>query len=115
MTSPLKQARLDSGKTIEELSDILKIRKQYLIALEEGDYEVIPGKVYVQGYLRLYSNYLGIDQDQEKEEEKPDFQNVVPRHRIDRAALFNHKWKKYVIIGSVLLLIIVSMIYHLIL
>ena len=37
MSSSLKQARIESGKTLEEISDYLKIRKQYLEALEEGD------------------------------------------------------------------------------
>lgn len=115
MSSSLKQARIESGKTLEEISHILKIRKQYLIALEEGDYDSIPGKVYVQGYLRLYANYLGISLDSGMEEEKQVLQNAVLQHKSDRLMISNHRWKRYVIIISILLLIIVSITYHLIL
>ena len=114
MSTYLKQARIESGKTLEEISHSLKIRKQYLIALEEGDYDAIPGRVYTQGYLKLYANYLGISLDSGEEEEKQISPDVVSQHRSDRLMLSNHKWKKYVIIISILLLIIVSITYHLI-
>ena len=116
MSSPLKQARIESGKTLEEISNSLKIRKQYLIALEEGDYDAIPGKVYVQGYLRLYTNYLGIMPDTGGEEEEQQFlPNVVLQQRLSKVKLSNHRWKRDIIIVSILLLIIIPMIYHLIL
>ena len=113
MSTNLKQARIESGKTIEEISHILKIRKQYLIALEEGDYDVIPGRVYIQGYLKLYANYLGISLDSGEGGEKQISPDSISQHRPDKLKLSNHKWKKYVIIISILLLIIVSITYHL--
>jgi cytoskeletal protein RodZ len=39
----------------------LNIKKQYLIAIEEGRIESMPGKTYALGYLKLYSKFLGID------------------------------------------------------
>ncbi|CEO16583.1 hypothetical protein RMONA_00805 [Rickettsia monacensis] len=45
MSSMLKQIRLDSGKTLNQVSSDLKIRKKYLVALEEGDFDVLPGEV----------------------------------------------------------------------
>lgn len=60
MTSKLKEAREAKGYTIEEVADILKIRKQYLLDLEEGDLEDIPGQVYVEGYSKIYHEFLGL-------------------------------------------------------
>jgi len=34
-----------------------------LQALEEGNVEIFPGKTYIIGYLRNYSKYLGIDEE----------------------------------------------------
>ena len=46
MSSMLKQIRLDSGKTLNQISsDLIKIRTKYLVALEEGDFDVLPGEV----------------------------------------------------------------------
>lgn len=38
-----------------------KIRSKYLAALETEDFDVLPGPVFVRGFLRTYSRYLGLD------------------------------------------------------
>lgn len=38
-----------------------KIRSKYLAALEEEEFDVLPGPVFVRGFLRTYSRYLGLD------------------------------------------------------
>ena len=35
----------------------------YLEAIEDGNYAVIPGRVYAKGFIRNYGNYLGLDGD----------------------------------------------------
>ncbi len=59
----LKERREASGISLIEAEKDLKIRKKYLQALEEGNIDAIPGKTYIIGYLRNYSNYLGIDEE----------------------------------------------------
>ena len=64
MTSILKDTRERAGLAIEDVARQLKIRRQYLIALEEEKLDEIPGEVYAQGYMRMYATYLGIDPDE---------------------------------------------------
>ena len=59
----LRERRETKGISLIEVEKDLKIRKKYLQALEEGDIDVIPGKTYFIGYLRNYSKYLGIDEE----------------------------------------------------
>lgn len=59
----LKERREARGISLIEAEKDLKIRKKYLQALEEGNIDVIPGKTYLIGYLRNYSKYLGIDEE----------------------------------------------------
>jgi cytoskeletal protein RodZ len=59
----LKNRRIELGISLEEAEQNLKIRKKYLVALEEGDESILPGRTYFVGYLRNYANYLGIDQE----------------------------------------------------
>ena len=59
----LKNRRNELGISLDEIEQVLKIRKKYLVALEEGDDSVLPGKTYFIGYLRKYANYLQVDQD----------------------------------------------------
>jgi len=59
----LKERREAKGISLIEVEKDLKIRKKYLQALEEGNIDAIPGKTYLVGYLRNYSRYLGIDEE----------------------------------------------------
>src|SRR2546423_4099674 len=59
----LRKARVERGKSIEEASRETRIRAEYLHALERERFDVLPGDVYVRGFLRSYSNYLGLDPD----------------------------------------------------
>lgn len=57
----LKSSRLKQKKSMEEISSELCIRKIYLTALEEGDYETLPPIPYGIGYVRTYARYLGLN------------------------------------------------------
>ncbi len=60
----LRRARMVRGKTIEEASRDTKIRPDAIRALEGGSFEALQGDVYVRGFLRSYSTYLGLDPEQ---------------------------------------------------
>ncbi len=59
----LREARIRRGLTIAEVEAITKIRGRYLQALEENDFEVIPGPAIVKGFLRTYAVLLKLDAD----------------------------------------------------
>jgi len=59
----LRERREARGISLIEVEKDLKIRKKYLQALEEGNIDIIPGRTYIVGYLRNYSKYLGIDEE----------------------------------------------------
>ena len=46
---------------LEQISSITKIAKKYLLALEAEDFEVLPARVFVQGYVKQYAKILGLD------------------------------------------------------
>lgn len=39
----------------------LHIRPKYIEAIEAGDMSALPGKVYTQGYIQSYAEFLGLD------------------------------------------------------
>jgi len=59
----LKERREARGISLIEVEKDLKIRTKYLQALEEGNIDAIPGKTYLIGYLRNYSKYLGVNEE----------------------------------------------------
>ena len=57
----LKAAREARGLTVEDLANELMIRRYYLQAIEDGNYKTLPDRVYAMGFVRNYSDYLGLD------------------------------------------------------
>ncbi len=56
----LRETREQMGVSIKDASDALHIRVPYLQALENGRAEIIPSTVQARGFLRIYSEYLGL-------------------------------------------------------
>jgi cytoskeletal protein RodZ len=57
----LHQARLHKGVSLMEAQQATKIRQSFLAALEEDDYSILPPPIYVRGFIKNYSTYLGLD------------------------------------------------------
>lgn len=57
----LKKARLDKNQKINHIVKILNIREEYLRALENDDTEKLPKNIYSIGFLRAYSQFLGLN------------------------------------------------------
>jgi len=57
----LKEARHRLGLTLEEAERSTRIRAHYLEALEKGELQSIPSQVQARGFLKNYSEYLGLD------------------------------------------------------
>ena len=57
----LKEARHRLGLTFEEAERSTRIRAHYLEALEKGELQSIPSQVQARGFLKNYSEYLGLD------------------------------------------------------
>ena len=57
----LREARIRRGLSITDVENVTKIRSKYLEALEENDFEVLPGPTVVKGFLRSYALFLKMD------------------------------------------------------
>ena len=57
----LKKKREELGYNLKEIAKTLKIRSDYLKAIEEGTFEKLPVEVYTKGYIREYAKFLKTD------------------------------------------------------
>ncbi len=57
----LREARVSLGKSLDEASRDTRIKSDYLQAMERESFDSLRGDVYVRGFLRSYSSYLGLD------------------------------------------------------
>lgn len=60
----LRQRREKQGMTLEALQARTKIRIKYLEAIEAGEFAVIPGEVYLRGFIRNIATELSLDQQE---------------------------------------------------
>jgi cytoskeleton protein RodZ len=56
----LRQTRESKGYTLEQIARDTHIAKRFLDALENEDFDQFPGEPYLIGFLRTYSEYLGL-------------------------------------------------------
>ncbi len=57
----LRNERENKGLSIKEIEAATSIRCLYINAIEEDNYTIVPGEVYLKGFIRNYANYLGLD------------------------------------------------------
>lgn len=58
----LAEARRQRGWSLEEVADRIRVRSEFLEALESMNVKLLPGKAYALAFLRSYARELGIDE-----------------------------------------------------
>ena len=59
----LRNERESRGLSHEQLSQITRLRKHFLEALENEEWQNLPPSVFVKGFIRSYAKALGLDED----------------------------------------------------
>ncbi|WP_267200927.1 helix-turn-helix domain-containing protein [Limosilactobacillus kribbianus] len=60
----LQEARQEKGYTLDDLQQITKIQKRYLIAIEDEKFDELPGDFYIRAFVKQYANTVGLDGDE---------------------------------------------------
>ncbi|HEV2963251.1 MAG TPA: RodZ domain-containing protein [Candidatus Angelobacter sp.] len=89
----MRREREMRGVTLEEISESTKISKRALQALEEEDFDLLPGGIFNKGFVRAYARFLGIDEEQavadfiaaDTDNHEPQEENKFPLNMEDRA------------------------------
>jgi len=64
----LRETRSRRKVSLDEVEAATKIRARYLQALENEEWDVLPGGAYTRGFIRTYASYLGLDGERLAEE-----------------------------------------------
>jgi len=71
----LTEAREAKGLSIDQLHEITKIQKRHLVAIEEGNYDVLPGAFYARAFIKQYADAVGLN----GEELLVEYQSTIPQ------------------------------------
>ena len=109
----LKNARSKRKRDLQRIADKLRIRVQYLEALENGDYKAFPGQVYAMGFLKSYADFLGLDVDALVERYKKETAFLEPAPLImpipERQILLPHP---RLILGGLFLVFLIWLVWY---
>lgn len=78
----LRQQRERLGYDLNAVCAQLRIRMKYLEALEVGDFSLLPGHIYVVGFLKSYADFLGLDASAVVSAYQTEGQNVASQSRL---------------------------------
>jgi len=60
----MRREREMRGIKLEEIAESTKIGKRNLVALEQEQFDQLPGGIFNKGFVRAYAKYLGLDEEQ---------------------------------------------------
>jgi cytoskeleton protein RodZ len=60
----LKKEREQRKITLDDISLSTKIAPRFLVAIEEEQFDQLPGGIFNKGFVRSYARYLGVDENQ---------------------------------------------------
>ena len=120
----IKEARLSKNQSIEELASDLKIGAHQLEAIEEGNEEKLPEKVFIKAMIRRISQKLKLDTEFVMNEFKTERQEIKIDEIVEEVAKKTNKTRQskdlssvgfliFILISGLLGLIASSLIFNL--
>ena len=120
----IKEARLSRDQSIDELASDLKIGAHQLKAIEEGNEEKLPEKVFVKAMVRRISQKLRLDTEFIMDEFKTEKKEIKIEEMIEEVSKKNHNSRQtknmnpvgfliFILISGLLGLIASSLIFNL--
>ena len=77
------ERRNEIGYTIDKVSEILFVNKDYIVAIEKGNYSIFPSESFAKAYFKKYKNFLNISAEfpdlfnQQKEKKHKKISNEI--------------------------------------
>lgn len=112
----LKRKREEHSYTLEHVSEITRITLTCLRNIEEGNLDLLPGLVFVRGFIRNYAKLLGLDSDWMIEALNQTYNNKGPQDSsdpvesegLDFSEENKTNKKTYVYLGTIIVAVIIA-------
>ena len=113
----LREARMRARIEISEVEARTKIRAKYLRAIENEEWDLLPGPVYVKSFLRTYGDFLGLDSRLLIDEYKRRYERPSDQDNRPIAALSRERERRprgrvippWLMIGAVLVAVVAAL------
>src|SRR5438270_10618515 len=116
--STLREARMRERIDINEVEARTKIRAKYLRAIENEEWDLLPGDVYARSFLRTYGDFLGLDtrqllDDYRRQYDRPSDHELRPINPVGRGGGDRNRQSRgplippWLVVGAVLVAVVV--------
>jgi cytoskeletal protein RodZ len=112
----LRGERERRGIGIDEIEAETRIRAKFLLALEEEQFDVLPGPAYVRAFVRDYAEQLGLDPQELVNELNarpdlvPDDVVMVPPRQVTEVPLLDRRARIVVWVAAAVALVLVAVV-----
>ena len=103
----LKNKREAQKITLEEASQVTRIRKTILEAVENNQFDLIPPKVFAQGFIKSYAIYLGLDGSEAVKRYFEALDSLEPEQSSEEEVIEEKQFQPIMTPGRILLVVIV--------
>ena len=118
----LRPERENQNRSLKDIAQKLKINVEYLQAIEDDNYSLLPAEVFTKAYLRIYAETLGLNSEhilklyKNSLEEPPVIATEPPGKTIDITALKNRliaafPWRPAAAMSVIAFLVIAAMVF----
>src|SRR5690625_4340746 len=116
----LKEAREAKNISLDTLQETTKIQKRYLLAIEQGNLHILPGKFYARAFIKEYAVAVGLDPDEilaghKDEVPEPKVEDDIPYTRMQRTRQENRSSKSPAIFSIIPTIIVALLVIGIIL
>lgn len=80
----LREARTRRRLSMQDVEAATKIRGRYLQAIENEEWDQLPGDTYARAFIRTYGSFLGLDGERLAEEQRQERGSARPGERLPR-------------------------------
>ncbi len=96
----LKDKREEKNLTLDEISGAIKIKREFLEAIEKGDFSKLPSESHAQGFVKNYAKYLGIPMNQALPLFRREYESKQSFHIIPEFRKTQHKFNRKVFLSA---------------
>lgn len=124
----LRSARKAKGMSIEDVEKITKIQRRYLTAIENDDFDQLPGDFYVRAFIRQFADVVGLNGKELLADYKSEVPEAKPEEYVENSidnkserikeTTNSHKglWRNYLpqiatVVGVVLVILVFYIVY----
>lgn len=102
----LREERESKNLTLADIEEATKIKKEFIVAIEEGKFHRLPSESYAQGFVKNYAKFLGVPESSAMPLFRREYKSRHPFHIVPEFRKSQHKFNRTFFLSAKTLLVV---------